>query len=160
MLRLSVLSLDFRWSSEVYESAEEKDFRLRFFSNSLRCRVGGGDLDMLIDLVKDLDSLRPGSLRCGDLDMLDRVCSWLAKGLDFSLGDGDRDMLVDIVDTDADEGEADRILLGAPRISGSSLCLSRFRPLSCSAFASGSSATPFLQFHVSQRFDPPPRRRN
>ena len=108
---------------------------------------------MLIDLVKDLDSLRPGSLRCGDLDMLDRVCSWLAKGLDFSLGDGDRDMLVDIVDTDADEGEADRILLGAPRISGSSLCLSRFRPLSCSAFASCSSATPFLQFHVSKRLN-------
>ena len=160
MLRLSVLSLDCRWSSEVYESAEENDFRLRFFSNSLRCRAGGGDLDMLIDLVKDLDSLRPGSLRCGDLDMLARVCSWLANVLDFSLGDGDRDILVEIVDTDADEGEADRILLGAPRISGSSLCLSRFRPLSCSAFASCSSATPFLQFHVSQRFNPPPRRRN
>ncbi len=126
MLRLSVLSLDFRWSSEVYESAEENDFRLRFFSDSLRCRGGGGDLVMLIDLVKDLDSLRPDSLRCGDLDMLDRVGSRLAEFLNFSLGDGDRDMLVDIVDTEADEGEADRILLGAPRISGSSLCLSRF----------------------------------
>ncbi len=153
MLRLSVLSLDFRWSSEVYESAEENDFRLRFFSDSLRCRGGRGDLDMLIDLVKDLDSLRPDSLRCGDLDMLDRMGSRLAEFLDFSLGDGDRDMLVDIVDTEADEGEADRILLGAARISGSSLCLSRFRPLSCSAFASCSSATPFLQFHVSQRLN-------
>lgn len=88
MLRLSVLSLDCRWSSEVYESAEN-DFRLRFFSDSTRCRGGGGDLDMLIDLVKDLDSLRPESLRCGDLDILDRVGSRLAKFLDFSLGDGD-----------------------------------------------------------------------
>ncbi len=153
MLRLSVLFLDFRWSSDVYESVEENDLRLRFFSDSFRYRGGSGDLDMLIDLLKDLDTSWPRSPGCGDLDMLDRGGSRLAKFLDFSLGDGDRDMLVDIVDTEADEGEADRILLVALRISGSSLCLSRFRPVSRSAFASCSSATPFLRFHVSQRLN-------
>jgi hypothetical protein len=137
----------------VYESAEENEGRLRFFSESVRCCGGGGDLEMLNDLVKDLDSLWPGSLRCGDLDMLDRVGLRLAEFLDISLGDGDRDIFVDIVKTEADEGEADRILLGAARTSGSSLCLSRFRPLSCSVFASCSSATPFLQeIRVSKIF--------
>ena len=137
----------------MYESAEENEDRLRFFSESVRCRGGGGDLEMLNDLVKDLDSLRLGSLRCGYLDMPDRVGLRLAEFLDISLGDGDRDIFVDIVDTEADEGEADRILLGAERSSGSSLCLSRFRPLSCSAFASCSSATPFLQeIFVSKSF--------
>jgi hypothetical protein len=108
---------------------------------------------VLGDLVTDLGSSRRNSLRRGDLDMLDGLGFRLAESLNVSLGDGDRDKFVDIVDTEADEAEADRILLGAPRISGSSLCLSRFRPLSCSAFASCSSATPFLgEIHVSTRF--------
>jgi hypothetical protein len=100
---------------------------------------------MLGDLVRDFDSLRPRFLRGGEADMLDRLSLRLVECLDISLGDGDRDMFVEIVDTETDECEADRNLLGAPRSSGSSLCLSRFRPLSCSAFASCSSATPFLQ---------------
>jgi hypothetical protein len=64
-------------------------------------------------------------------------------------GDGERDILVDIVETETDDvEEVDRILLEAPLISGSSLCRSRFRPLSCSSLASCSSATPFLEFHT------------
>jgi len=100
---------------------------------------------MLGDMVTDLGSLRRNSLRGGDLDMLDGLGFRLAGSLNASLGDGDRDKFVDMVDTEADEAEADRILLSAPRASRSSLCLSRFRPLSCSAFASCSSATPFLR---------------
>jgi hypothetical protein len=85
--------------------------------------------------------------------MLNGLGFRLVESLIVSLGDGDGDKFVDIVDTEADEAEADRILLGAPRISRSSLCLSRFRPLSCSAFASCSSATPFLEeVYISRRF--------
>lgn len=144
-MRLSVLSLEFRLSSEMCESAEENESRLRFFSDSVSiCRVGGGDLEMLGDLDRDLDSLRPNSLRGGDLEKLAGLGLRLSEFLNVSLGDGDRDKFVDMVETEADEAEADRILLGAPRMSGSSLCLSRFRPLSCSAFASCSSAIPLF----------------
>ena len=138
MLRLSVLSLDFRRSSEVYDSTDETELRLRFFSESVRGFGGGGDREMLGDRVNDLDPLSPGLLPRGDLDIL------IALRIAEFLGEGDRDIFVEIVDTETDELEADRILLGAPRVSGSSLCRSRFRPLSCSAFASCSSATPFL----------------
>lgn len=54
----------------------------------------------------------------------------------------DVDRSVDTVDTEVEE--ADRLLLGPPLDSKSSLCLSRFRPRSNSAFANVSSATPFL----------------
>jgi hypothetical protein len=136
----------------VYESAEENELRLRFFSDSVRRAGGGGDAERLGDLVKDLDSLWPGFLRCGDLDILDRMGLRLAECFENSRGEGDRDIFVEIVDTETDEGDADRILLGAPPSSRSSLCLSCFRPLSCSAFASCSSATPFLEVDVSKRF--------
>jgi hypothetical protein len=136
----------------VYESADEKESRLLFFSDSVSFLGGGGDLEMLGDLVTDLGSIWPESLRGGDLDVLDRLSFRLAEFLEVSLGDSDLDKFVEIVDTEEDEADADRILLGAPRLSGSSLCLSRFRPLSCSAFASCSSATPFLQVHISQRY--------
>lgn len=55
----------------------------------------------------------------------------------------DPERSVEIVDTETEE-ELDRFLFGPPRVSGSSLCLSRLRPLSSSAFASCSSAMPFL----------------
>jgi hypothetical protein len=58
---------------------------------------------MLGDLVTDLDSLRPGFLRCGEHDLFDRIGLRLAECLDISLGDGDRDMFVEIVDTETDE---------------------------------------------------------
>ena len=58
------------------------------------------------------------------------------------IGEGDFDISVEMVDTEPEDAE--RILLKASLDSGSSLCLSRFRPLSNSAFASCSSATPFL----------------
>jgi hypothetical protein len=103
VLRLSVLSLDLRRSSEVYESADETEFRLRFFSESVRCFGGSGDRDMLGDRVRDLDSWRPGPLRWGDLDMLDCMGLGIVEFLDISLGEGDRDILVEIVDTDTDE---------------------------------------------------------
>lgn len=61
----------------------------------------------------------------------------------FGRGDGDRERLVDMVETEFEE--VDRILFEGPRTSRSSLCLSLFRPLSCSNFASCSSATPFLR---------------
>ena len=66
---------------------------------------------------------------------------------DVGLGDGDRDIFVDIVETEVEEpDDAERTLLEAPPTSGSSsLCLSRFRPLSSSNLASCSSATPFLR---------------
>ena len=65
-------------------------------------------------------------------------------------GDGDLDIFVDIVETEAEDAEADRIRLGFPALSGSSLCLSLFRPLSrsASALASCSSATPFLKTRI------------
>lgn len=135
----------------MYDSAEENERRLRFFSDSVRRFGGGGDLETLRDLDKDLESIRPETLRCGDLDKLDRLYIMrLAECFEDSLGDGDRDILVDMVETDTDESGADRNRLGAPPSSRSSLCLSRFRPLSCSAFASCSSATPFLEVHVSK----------
>jgi hypothetical protein len=134
----------------VCESADENESRLRFFSESVIFLRGEGDLEMLGDLVRGLDPLWPKSLRGGDLDKLDCLGFRVAEFLKVSLGEGDLERFVDIVDTEADEAEADRILLGATRISGSSLCLSRFRPLSCSAFASCSSATPFLEVNVSK----------
>jgi hypothetical protein len=55
-----------------------------------------------------------------------------------------------MVETETEDAEADLILLGCPALSGSSLCLSLFRPLSrsASALASCSSATPFLKAQV------------
>lgn len=58
---------------------------------------------------------------------------------------------MDIVETEVEErDDAERLLLGAPLLSGSSLCRSCFRPLSSSSFASCSSATPFLKIQVYQ----------
>jgi hypothetical protein len=70
--------------------------------------------------------------------------------LEVALGGGDRDIFVDIVETDVDEADdADRILFEAPLTSGSSPCLSCFRPLSSSSLASCSSATPFLKMNAT-----------
>ena len=68
--------------------------------------------------------------------------SW---GVGDRVGSGVPERFVDMLETEADdEADADRIRFEAPRTSGSSLCLSRLRPRSCSAFASCSSAIPFL----------------
>jgi hypothetical protein len=62
----------------------------------------------------------------------DKVCLCLSESL-CCRGEGERDRFVEMVDTDAEDADADRILLDV--VSGSTLCLSRFRPLSSSAFA-------------------------
>jgi len=100
----------------------------------------------LVGGVREGDACRVGSLWVGDFDNLDGLDPSLCAPPKVCRGDDDRDKCVDIVETESEETEAERILLDAPLASGSSLCLSRFRPLSCSAFASCSSATPFLQY--------------
>ena len=111
-----------------------------------------GDLDILRYLFLPLstgerDILSDRSLcRKGDFDaLLDLLVPF--STLAGRLGDGDRDWLVDIVETEAEETEkADRILFPlCPSASSSSICLSRFLPLSASILASCSSATPFLK---------------
>lgn len=113
MLRLSTRSLDIFPSSELYESTEEKDSRLRFFSESVS-RLGG-----VMDIVGDLR-------RRGDA-LVDPIFRKLCS-LESRRGDGDREIPVDIVEMEADE--ADLILFFVPGRSRSSLCLSRFLPLS------------------------------
>jgi hypothetical protein len=122
----------------VYEPPDDSDALLRFFSESVSFWTGGGDVDKLWDLA----TFRRESLRGGDFDILIDLCFPSSRFRVDCLGGGDRDKFVDIVETDADE--ADRIRFDAPLSSGSSLALSRFRPLSSSAFASCSSAMPFL----------------
>jgi len=138
VLRLLSRSLESRPSPDVYEPPDDSDALLRFFSESVSFWTGGGDFDKLWDLA----TFRRESLRGGDFDILIdlRFPSSMFRG--DCLGEGDRDKFVDIVETDAEE--ADRIRFDAPLSSGSSLALSRFRPLSSSAFASCSSAMPFF----------------
>jgi hypothetical protein len=124
VLRLLSRSLESRPSPDVYEPPDDSDALLRFFSESVSFWTGGGDFDKLWDLA----TFRRESLRGGDFDIL----------IDLRFPSS----FVDIVETDAEE--ADRIRFDAPLSSGSSLALSRFRPLSSSAFASCSSAMPFL----------------
>lgn len=91
--------------------------------------------------------LRAPSFTSGERDRL------IERGLppfEFSRerpGEGD---LVEMVETENEE-DAERILLEATRNSGSSLCRSCFRPLSCSNLASCSSATPFLRGEISHQ---------
>jgi hypothetical protein len=100
--------------------------------------TGGDDFETLWDLA----GFRRESLRVGDFDILIELRFRSSMFRVDNLREGDRDKFVDIVETDAEE--ADRIRLDAPLGSGSSLGLSRFRPLSSSVFASCSSAMPFL----------------
>ena len=146
MLRLLARSLEslvlFLPSSETYESTDDTESLLRFLSESVNLGRGEGEREKEGLALRRTEFLRGGDCEAlGDLGLRAFV-SRLGRGD----GDRDRDMLVDMVDTEPEE--ADRILFEGPGTSKSSLCLSRFRPLSSSSLASCSSATPFLEIAI------------
>lgn len=139
VLRLLGRSLESFLSRELYESTDDTESRLRFFAESVNGLLeGGGDIDTL------------GDLRCCPGDVFPDPRLLELETLKSWRGDGDRDMMVEMLDTDADE--ADRILFGGAGLSKSSLCRSRFLPLSLSAFANNSSASPRLHILGQSRF--------
>ena len=124
----------------MYEPDDESESLLLFLSGSRIRPRGVGDSDMSAGLDLQASFLPSGKYdRLLETDLLpfevSRECS----------GEGD---LVDMVETENEE-DAERNLLVEPRNSGSSLCRSCFRPLSCSNLASCSSAIPFLKNDAS-----------
>lgn len=111
---------------------EETDDLLLFLSKSFLESLDCGDLD----------SSREPRLRTGDGETRRVRLSGDARVVLTGLGEGDREMPVDIVETEPDD--ADRLRFAVISCSKSSLNLSRFLPPSSSAFASISSARPFL----------------